>query len=133
MTTETNISTSTELVDVSKMSSLKTVGLISYVLHLIVALGAVIPGAQASVLLLLVAFVLDLVKKEDAKGTWLESHFDWRIKSVLWMGGLYIITLPLWLLFIAPGWIAWVIISLWFLYRIVKGLMRHSDSKPIEA
>jgi uncharacterized membrane protein len=131
MTTDT--STSTELVDASKLSSLKTVGLISYVLHLIVALGAVIPGAQASVLLLLVAFVLDLAKKGEAQGTWLESHFEWRIKSVLWMGGLYIITSPLWLLFIAPGWIAWVIISLWFLYRIIKGLMRHSDNKPIEA
>jgi uncharacterized membrane protein len=122
---------SSEVIDASKLGSLKTVGVISYVLHLIVAIGAVLPGAQASVLLLIIAFVLDLVKKSDAQGTWMESHFDWRIKSVLWMGGLYLITLPLWLLLIAPGWIAWAIISLWFLYRIVKGLLKHSDNLPI--
>ncbi len=124
---------SNEIIDTSKLSSLKTLGVISYVLHLIVAIGAVLPGAQASVLLLIVAFVIDLVKKSDAQGTWMESHFDWRIKSVLWMGGLYIITSPLWLLFIVPGWIAWGLISLWFLYRIVRGLLKHSDNQPVTA
>ena len=52
-----------------------TIGHISYVLHAIVAVSAVLPGVQASVLLLLVAFILDLVKKGDAAGTWQESHF----------------------------------------------------------
>ena len=51
-------------------SSLKTVGHVSYLLHLIVAVGAVMPGAQASVALLIVAFVIDLVKKDSAAGTW---------------------------------------------------------------
>ena len=55
--------------------SLKNVGHVSYLLHLIVAVGAVMPGAQASVGLLIVAFVIDLVKKGDAVGTWQESHF----------------------------------------------------------
>jgi uncharacterized membrane protein len=123
--------TSTDIVDASKLGSLKTVGVISYVLHLIVAIAAVLPGAQVSVLLLIVAFVLDVMKKSDAKGTWMESHFDWRIKSVLWMGGLYILTAPLWLLLVVPGWIAWGIISLWFLYRIIKGLLKHSDNLPV--
>lgn len=124
---------SNDIIDASKLGSLKTIGVISYVLHLIVAIGAVLPGAQASVLLLIIAFVLDLMKKSDAKGTWMESHFDWRIKSVLWMGGLYILTSPLWLLFIVPGWIAWGLISLWFLYRIIKGLLKHSDNEPVTA
>ena len=93
-----------------RQASLKTVGHVSYLLHLIVAVGAVMPGAQASVALLIVAFVIDLVKKDSAVGTWQESHFSWRIRSVLWAGGLYLVTGPLWLLFIAPGWIAWVAI-----------------------
>ncbi len=74
--------------------SLKTVGTVSYLLHAIVAVGAVLPGVQASVLLLLIAFILDLVKKSDAQGTWQESHFRWRINSVLWAAGLYIVTAP---------------------------------------
>ena len=83
--------------------SLKTIGHISYLLHAVVAVGAVLPGVQASVLLLLVAFVLDMFKRDDARGTWQESHFSWRIRSVLWAGGLYLVTAPLWLLFLRPG------------------------------
>ncbi len=54
-------------------------------------------------LLLLIAFILDLVKKDEAAGTWQASHFRWRIRTVLWAGGLYLITAPLWLLFFVPG------------------------------
>jgi len=106
-----------------RSQSLRNIGHASYLMHLIVAVGAVLPGVQASVILLVVAFVLDLVKRDDAAGTWQESHFRWRIRSVLWAGGLYVLTLPLWFLLIAPGWIAWAIISVWFLYRIVRGWM----------
>jgi uncharacterized membrane protein len=114
-------------------SSLKTVGHVSYLLHLIVAIGAVMPGAQASVALLIVAFVIDLVKKDSALGTWQESHFRWRIRSVLWAAGLYLVTAPLWLLLIAPGWIAWGVISIWFLYRIVRGWMNLNANQPMPA
>jgi uncharacterized membrane protein len=111
--------------------SLKTVGNISYLLHTIVAVGAVMPGVQASVGLLIVAFVLDLVKKGDAQGTWQESHFRWRIRSVLWAAGLYLVTAPLWLLLLAPGWIAWGLVSIWFLYRVVRGWMNLSRNQAM--
>ena len=112
-------------------SSLKTVGHVSYLLHLIVAVGAVMPGAQASIALLIVAFVIDLVKKDDAVGTWQESHFSWRIRSVVFAAIAYAVTAPLWLLLIAPGWIAWGIISLWFLYRVLRGWLALNDRKPM--
>jgi uncharacterized membrane protein len=115
----------------SRQSSLKTVGHVSYLLHLIVAVGAVMPGAQASVALLIVAFVIDLVKKDDAAGSWQESHFSWRIRTVLWAAGLYLVTAPLWLLFLVPGWIAWGVISIWFLYRIVRGWMNLNANIPM--
>jgi uncharacterized membrane protein len=117
--------------DAEKMASLKTVSLISYVLHLIVAIGAVVPGAEASVTVLLIAFVLDLYKKSDAAGTWQETHFDWRISSAIWVGALYILTSPLFLLLYFPGKLAWIIVSLWFLYRIVRGMIAHSNSKAM--
>ena len=104
-----------------KQKSLKTIGHISYLLHTIVAVGAVLPGVQGSVALLIVAFIIDMVKKDDAAGTWQESHFRWRIRSVLWAGGLYLLTAPLWLLVLVPGWIAWTGISIWFLYRVIRG------------
>lgn len=117
--------------DVRRDESLRTIGHISYALHAIVAVGAVIPGFQPSVLLLIAAFVLDLVKRSDAQGTWQESHFNWRIRSVLWAGGLYIVTSWMWLLLIVPGWIAWALISLWFLYRVVRGWLALGDRRAM--
>ena len=112
--------------------SLKTVGHISYLLHTIVAVGAVLPGVQASVALLAVAFVLDLVKKSDAAGTWQESHFAYRIRTVLWAAALYVITAPLFLLLLLPGLLAWALVSIWFLYRIVRGWMNLNAGKAME-
>jgi uncharacterized membrane protein len=114
-----------------EQASLKTIGHISYLLHLIVAVAAVMPGAQASIALLVVAFVIDLVKKDSAFGTWQESHFSWRIRTVLWAAGLYLVTAPLWFLFLVPGWLAWTVISIWFLYRIVRGWMNLNANLPM--
>ena len=111
--------------------SLMNIGWISYLLHLVVAIGAVLPGTQASVGLLLIAFILDLVKKGDAAGSWQASHFEWRISSVIWAGVAYIVTLPLWLILLVPGWIAWGVISIWVLYRIVKGMVRMSERRAV--
>ena len=111
--------------------SLRTLGHISYALHAVVAVGAVLPSFQPSILLLVVAFVLDMMKKSDAQGTWQESHFNWRIRSVVWAGILYVVTIPLWILLLVPGWIAWVAISIWFLYRVVRGWLALSDRRPM--
>ena len=112
-------------------AALRTVGHISYALHAIVAVGAVLPGAQGSVLLLLLAFFLDLAKRGDARGSWQESHFRWRIRSVVFCAIAYAVTAPLWLVLIAPGWIAWGVISLWFLYRVLRGWLALNDRRPM--
>ena len=127
---------SNDIIDIEpnqRAENLKAIGWVSYILHLIVAVAAVVPSAQPSILLLLVALVIDLVKRGDAEGTWQASHFSWRIRSVIWAGVLYVVTSPLWLLFFVPGWIAWGIISLWFLYRIIRGMLAMSNGKAIDA
>ena len=116
-----------------RTEGLKAWGWVSYVLHLIVAVGAVIPGAQPGAALLIIALVIDLVKKGDAQGTWQASHFSWRIRTVLWAGVLYLVTSPLWLLLIFPGWIAWGLISIWFLYRIVRGMVAMNKDQSLDA
>ena len=115
----------------ARADSLKTWGWVSYILHLIVAVAAVVPGAQVSIALLIIALVMDLVKRDDAAGTWQASHFSWRIRTVLWAGVLYVLTFPLFLLFYLPGAIAWLVISVWFLYRIVRGMVAMNAGKPI--
>ena len=118
-------------IDGEKAEQLKTIGWVSYLLHLIVAVAAVVPGANVGIALLVVALVIDLVKKGDAAGTWQESHFSWRIRSVIWAGILYVVTIPLWLLFVLPGWLAWGIISIWFLYRIVRGMVAMNNNQAV--
>jgi len=115
-----------------KLQSLNTVGTISYILHLIVAIGALIPGGQFGPVLLIAALIIDLVKRSDAEGTWHASHFRWRIRTVVIAALLYAVTVPLWFLFIVPGWIAWCVISVWFLYRIVSGMVRMNKGLAME-
>src|SRR5512133_3113433 len=82
-----------------ELQSLNTIGTVSYILHLIVAIGALIPGGQFGPVLLIVALVIDLVKRSEAEGTWHASHFRWRIRTVIIAALLYLVTAPLWLLF----------------------------------
>ncbi len=109
--------------------STHTISWVSYILHLIVAVSAVIPGAQMGPALLVVALIIDLVKKGDTVG-WEATHFSYRIRTVIWAALLYLVTAPLWLL-VFPGWLAWVAISIWFLYRIVSGMVRLNAQRPV--
>jgi uncharacterized membrane protein len=117
--------------DSQKAQDLKSIGWVSYILHLIVAVGAVIPGTQPGVALLIVALVIDLVKKSEAEGTWQASHFSWRIRTVIWAAILYLVTAPLWLAFLVPGMMAWIAISIWFLYRIVRGMVAMNANQAL--
>ncbi len=107
-----------------------TIGWVSYILHLVVAVSAVIPGAQMGPLLLVVALLIDLVKRGDVQG-WQRSHFRYRLRTVVWAAVLYCLTFPLWFLFVFPGWLAWAGISIWFLYRIVLGMVRLNRAQPM--
>jgi uncharacterized membrane protein len=118
--------------DQSRIEGLKAWGWVSYLLHLVVAVAAVVPGAQPSIALLVIALIIDLVKRGDAEGSWMANHFSWRIRSVVWAGILYLVTAPLWLLFFIPGWIAWTVISIWFLYRIVRGMVAMNRIQAVD-
>ncbi len=111
--------------------TLRTWGWASYILHLIVALAALVPGGQWGPLLLIVALAIDVFHRSSAQGTWQASHVQWRLWSVGVAGLMYVVTAPLWLLFVLPGWAAWILVSLWFLYRIVRGMVAMHAEKPV--
>ena len=133
MTQDFTIPVTADQAYLEKMRSLNTVGTISYVLHLVVAVSAIVPGGQFGPVLLIAALILDLVNRERATGTWHASHFRWRIRTVLIAAALYLVTFPLWLLLLVPGWMAWTAISIWFLYRIVTGFMSMNKGQKIGA
>jgi uncharacterized membrane protein len=76
----------------------------------------------------IIAVVLGYVKKDDAKGTWLESHFSWQIRTFWW--GLLWGVIGAVLLLVLVGWLVLIADTIWIIYRIVKGWLNLAENKP---
>ncbi|MCK9532549.1 MAG: hypothetical protein M0R77_18715 [Gammaproteobacteria bacterium] len=76
-----------------------------------------------------VAVVLNYIKREDVRGTWLESHFRWQIRT-FWYGLLWS-ALGTLLAIILVGWFIWAAAVVWVIYRIAKGWLRLSEGKEM--
>lgn len=85
----------------------------------------------------IIAVIVNYVKRGDARGTWLESHFDWQIRTfwfaVLWSIVVFVLGLPLTLVIIGFGiWaVGFFLLGVWAIYRIAKGWMRLNDRKAV--
>src|SRR4051812_5488600 len=77
----------------------------------------------------IVAVVINYVKLDEVKGTWLESHFRWQIRTFWW--GLLGAIVGLILFVVLIGYLVWVAVSIWLIYRIVKGWLYLNDAKPL--
>src|SRR5574340_1626422 len=77
----------------------------------------------------IVAIVINYVKLDDIRGTWLESHFRWQIRTfwfgLLW-GAIGAITFVL-----IIGWFILAADGIWIIYRIVKGWLRLNEGKEM--
>ena len=86
----------------------------------------------------IIAVIINYVKRADARGTWLESHFDWQIRTfwwaVLWACLVFIVGLLL--VIVVIGFAIWAIglfvLGCWAVYRIAKGWLRLNDRKTVE-
>ena len=81
--------------------------------------------------------ILNCVNRGEARGTWLESHFRWQIRT-FWFGLLWVVLC--WLFVFATfgvgiliAWLPLGIVGLWLIYRIVKGWLRLVDRRPMYA
>ena len=79
----------------------------------------------------LVGVIVNYVKLDDVRGTWLESHFSWQIRTFwfafLW-GVLGVLTFG-----VGIGFFILIANSVWFIYRIVKGWLNLNDGKEMYA
>jgi uncharacterized membrane protein len=78
-----------------------------------------------------IAVILNYIKRDDARGTWLESHFRWQVRT-FWFGLLWFVLGGL-TFFIVIGWAILFAASLWLIYRILKGWLNLNDGKPMNA
>ncbi|OGS93974.1 MAG: hypothetical protein A2Z65_05225 [Gallionellales bacterium RIFCSPLOWO2_02_58_13] len=77
----------------------------------------------------IVGIIINYVKKDEAAGTWLESHFRWQIRT-FWFGLLWAV-IGAATLVIAVGVAILFANFCWIIYRIVKGWLNLNDNKPM--
>ncbi|ENU30901.1 hypothetical protein EAH57_11145 [Acinetobacter sp. 2JN-4] len=99
---------------------LKQYTLIIYVLYAV----SIIVGLTC-----IAAIIMNYIKRDEVQGTWLASHFEWQIKTfwVTLIAGVIGFVLS----FILIGIPILLAATIWFIYRIVKGLIVFNDNKPI--
>ena len=103
-----------------KLASLKTLTTVIYALYAV----SLFIGITA-----IVAIVLNYIKREEAQGTWLESHFTWQIRTFWWSLAWFVLG---WITFlILIGWVVWGVAYIWFIYHIAKGWINLNDNKPM--
>ena len=76
-----------------------------------------------------IAVIINYVKRADVKGTWLESHFTWQIRT-FWWGLLWTIVGVL-ALYVMVGIVILLATGIWYLYRIIKGWLRLNDNREM--
>jgi uncharacterized membrane protein len=104
----------------SDEKSLKTLTMVVYALQ---ALGFI------NGITWIVAVIINYVKRDEVRGTWLESHFRWQIRTFWW--GLLWGVIGTVLLLVLIGYFVLVAAGIWVIYRIVKGWLYLNDNKPI--
>jgi uncharacterized membrane protein len=89
-------------------------------------------------LLAIIAIVLGMAKRDDVRGTFLDSHFSWLARTFWWgllwivicaaLTGLMFLTIVL----IPLAWLPYTVLFIWYLYRVIRGWLRLSDGRPID-
>jgi uncharacterized membrane protein len=80
-------------------------------------------------LTLFAGIIINYVRTDDVKGSWIESHFRWQKRtfwySLIWtlIGGVTVIFLV--------GWVILLGVTIWMLYRVVKGWVSLSENRPM--
>lgn len=81
----------------------------------------------------IIAVIMNYVKRREARGTWLESHFRWQIRT-FWFGlawvllcvGFIVVTLGIGIII---AWLPLAMVSVWFIYRIARGWVSLNAGK----
>jgi uncharacterized membrane protein len=81
----------------------------------------------------IIAVILNYVKRSEVRGTWLESHFRWQIRTfwfgLLWVslcGAFIVLTLGIGLI---VAWLPLLLVSIWFVYRVIRGWLALRDRR----
>jgi len=128
-----NVATSQSLYDWTQiMYGLHALAIVVGIVGIPTVVGSFIFGVPS-----LIAVVMNYIKRSDARGTWLDSHFRWQLRT-FWFGLLWaaLCTLFVVLTFGIGLIVVWVpagILTVWIIYRIARGWLALRDHKPMYA
>lgn len=126
------------VIEANPTTSLVNATHLIYALHALslligITTAATIIGAFVFGLPSIIAVIINYLKRDEARGTFLESHFRWQIRTfwfgLLWclIGGFMFVTvigIPIAIMiFIAAG--------VWVIYRITRGWLALRERKPM--
>ena len=128
------------MIEPQPSSSLKTWTQAIYALHAFSLLTGILGAATVVGAFLtgwpsIIAVILNYVKRSEARGTWLESHFRWQIRT-FWFGLLWV-SLCIFFIVVTLGiglivaWLPLGLVGLWFVYRIVRGWLALTDRREM--
>jgi uncharacterized membrane protein len=115
-----------------------TITHVMYALHGFSALmGALGPAFIVTAFLFgwpsIIAVIINYVKRDEARGTWLDSHFAWQLRTfwytVLWFVVAFLLAITGIGIFLALP-LAFAL-TIWIVYRVIRGWMALSQRRPI--
>ncbi len=109
---------------------LHAVSLITGIIGAATVVGAFLTGWPS-----IIAVILNYVKRSETRGTWLESHFRWQIRT-FWYGLLWVILCGIFVVLtlgigLLIAWLPLGVVGLWFIYRIARGWLQLKDRRPM--
>ena len=119
-----------------------TAALVAYLLFGLAAVmqiggsGIAVP-APLLTLVGIVGVIVAYIKRSEARGTWLESHMTWLIRTFWWstlwalIGWAVLVLFAIVLIGLALGPLIWAVVAIWVAYRVIKGVMYFKDQRPL--
>jgi uncharacterized membrane protein len=121
-----------------RIRKLVNVANLVYALHALslligITTAATIIGAFVFGVPSIIAVVINYLKKDEARGTFLESHFRWQIRT-FWFSLLWCVIAALLFVTIVGIPLALIVVfaaGIWAIYRIARGWLALRDRKPM--
>ena len=122
--------------------SLVTYTHVIYALHTLAVLigvagAATIVGSFVGGIPSIVAVIMNYARRPAVRGTFLDSHFSWQIRTfwyaLFWLIVIWALALPLFVVLIGVAllWIGHIALGIWIIYRVVRGWVALSDRRPM--
>lgn len=123
-----------------RLASTRTIAHAVYALHacaILIGIGgaATVIGSFVGSLPSIIAVIMNYVKRGDARGLWLESHYRWQIRT-FWFALLWMIIAVVLIVSVVGLPFGLAILggtTLWLIYRIARGWLRLLDTLPMYA